>query len=144
MPSTIGILVVEDHLPFRKLICSMLETRTELVVLAEVSDGIEAVHKAKELCPDLILLDVGLPILNGLEAARQIREIAPESKIAFLSQETSVDVVREAIRLGASGYVFKENIGRELLRAIDAVLQGKQFVSTGISVNHGPEMRPAD
>ena len=99
-------------------------------VICEVSDGLEAVHKGRELRPNLILLDIGLPTLNGIEAARRILSLVPESKIIFLSQETSPAIVQEAMRLGAWGYVFKTNAQGDLLRAIDAVLSGKRFVST--------------
>lgn len=109
----------------------MLEKGPELQVICEVSDGLEAVRKAEELKPDLVLLDIGLPALNGIEAARRIRKLAPESKILFLSQESSADMVQEALDLGALGYVFKENAGSELLPAVQAVLRGRQFISSG-------------
>jgi len=101
-----------------------------LQVICEVSDGLEAVHKAEELKPDLILLDIGLPTLNGIEAARQIRKLAPDSKIVFLSQESSAEVVEEALRLGAWGYVLKTRAGSDLLPAVEAILSGKRFVSS--------------
>ena len=122
-------MVVEDFQSFRRFICSELEQRSELRVICEVSDGLEAVEKAEELKPDLILLDIGLPTLNGIEAARRILVFAPESKIIFSSQETSIDVVQEAMRLGAWGYVFKTHAQDDLLLAIDAVLSGERFVS---------------
>ena len=103
--------------------------RPELQVICEVSDGLQAVQKAEELQPDLILLDIGLPTLNGIEAARQILKLAPESKIIFLSQESSDDVVQEALRLGAWGYVVKTRAESELLAAVESVLSGKQFGS---------------
>jgi DNA-binding NarL/FixJ family response regulator len=93
------------------------------------ADGLPVVQKAVELEPDLILLDVGLPILNGIEAARQIRELAPESKIIFLSQESAPDIVQQALSLGACGYVVKAMAGIDLLAAVEAVLSGKKFVS---------------
>ncbi len=99
-------------------------------VVCEVSDGVEAVQKAVELKPDLILLDIGLPTLNGIEAARRIRKAVPESKIIFATQETSPDIVQEAMMLGAWGYVFKTHAARHLLPAIDAALSGKRFVSS--------------
>lgn len=98
-------------------------------IICEVSDGLEAVQKAKELKPDLILLDIGLPTLNGIEAARQIRSLAPESRIIFLSQESSPDVVEAALSLGASGYVVKRKAPGDLLLAVEAVVLGKQFLS---------------
>jgi DNA-binding NarL/FixJ family response regulator len=131
--SLVRLLVVEDHEPFRRFICSTLEKRPELQIVGEVSDGLEAVHKAQELQPDLILLDVGLPSLNGIEAARQMRKLSHKSKILFVSQESSADVVQGAFSLGALGYVVKAHAGSELLAAVDAVCQGKRFVSAGLA-----------
>ncbi len=128
--STIRVMVVEDFQPFRQLVCSKLQENSELQVICEVSDGLDAVQKAEELQPDLILLDIGLPTLNGIKAAHRILGLAPESKIIFLTQETSPDVVQEAMRLGAWGYVFKIYAARDLLLAIDAVVSGKLFVSS--------------
>ena len=126
--STVRVLVVEDFEPFRRFISSTLEKRRDLQIICEVSDGLEAVKKAEELKPDLILMDIGLPGLNGLDAARQIRKLAPESKIIFLSQESSPDIVQEALNLGALGYVVKARAGSELLPAVQSVLLEKQFV----------------
>ena len=131
--SSVRVLVVEDYEPFRRFICSTLGKRPELQVICSVSDGLEAVQKAEELQPDLILLDIGLPKLNGIEAARRIRKLSPESKILFLSQESSADVVQEALNLGALGYVVKAHAGSELLAAVEAVRRGRQFVSRGLS-----------
>lgn len=114
---------------FRNYVRSKLEQRSELLVIREVSDGLEAVENATTLQPDLILLDIGLPSLNGMEVARRLRELAPRSKIIFLSQETSAVVVKEAIALGAWGYVFKSHAERDLLPAIDAALSGSRYVS---------------
>jgi DNA-binding NarL/FixJ family response regulator len=131
--SSFRVLVVEDYEPFRRFVCSTLGKRPELQIVCEVSDGLEAVHKAEELQPDLILLDVGLPSLNGIEAARRIRKLSPESRILFVSQDTSVHAVRGAIAEGARGYVVKTDARRELLKAVDAVLRGEQFFGSGLS-----------
>ena len=101
-------------------------------MIAEASDGSEAVQKAEELKPDLILLDIGLPKLNGIEAARRIRQCSPDTKIIFLSQNSDLDVVGTALGTGALGYVRKIDAGGELLLAVDAVLRGKQFVSSSL------------
>jgi DNA-binding NarL/FixJ family response regulator len=131
--STVGALVVDDYEPFRRFACATLAKVQNLKVIGEASDGLEAVHKAEELKPDLIVLDIGLPILNGIEVARRIRKLCPECKILFMSQESSVDVAQEAFSLGALGYVVKEYAGSELLAAVEAVLQGRLFVSKGLS-----------
>jgi len=98
-----------------------------------VDDGLEAIQKAKELGPDLVLLDIGLPTLNGIEAARQIRRLVPKSKIIFVSQNSSVEVLQEAFSLGARGYVVKTMAAVDLLAALDAVVEGRRFVSVGLS-----------
>ena len=130
---SVRVLVVEDHEPFRRFLCSTLEKRPELQIVCEVSDGRDAVRKAGDLHPDLILLDVGLPTLNGIEAARQIRKLSHKSKILFVSQESSADVVQEAFRIGALGYVAKAHAGSDLLPAVEAVCQGERFVSAGLA-----------
>jgi len=122
-------MVVEDFDLFRQFVCTNLEQRPELRVICEVSDGLEAVQRAAELKPDLILLDIGLPELNGIEAARRIRGLVPESKIIFSTQESSAETIQEAMRLGAWGYVFKIHANVDLLVAIDAVLSDQRFVS---------------
>jgi DNA-binding NarL/FixJ family response regulator len=129
--TAVRTLVVEDFEPFRRCVTSMLKERPELEIIAEVEDGLAAVHMATDLKPELILLDIGLPKLNGIEAARQIRELAPESKIMFLSQESSPEVVQGALALGGRGYVLKAFAQRDLLAAVDTVLQGNVFVSNG-------------
>ena len=127
------MLVIEDYEPFRRVICSTLRKRSGLQIVGETADGSEAVQKAEELQPDLIVLDIGLPSLNGMEAARRIRKLSPESKILFVSQESSADVVQEALALGALGYVVKTHAGSELLAAVDAVCEGRRFVSAGLA-----------
>jgi DNA-binding NarL/FixJ family response regulator len=133
----IRVLVVEDFAPFRCFICSRLEKERTLEVICQVSDGLEAVQKADELKPDLILLDLALPTLNGIEAARQISKLSPESKIIFVSQESSAEVVKEAFRSGARGYVAKTRAGIDLLPAVEAVLEGRRFVSSGLQIASG-------
>lgn len=130
--SPIRVLVVEDFAPFRQFIGSALARRCDLQIVGEAADGEEAVQKAKELQPDLILLDIGLPTLNGIEAAQRIRQVALESKIIFVTQESSADVVQKALNSGAQGYVVKTKAATELLAAAEAVLEGKRFLSSGL------------
>lgn len=85
---TVRVLVVDDYEPFRRFVCSTLRKRPELQIIGEASDGLEAVHKAEDMQPDLIVLDIGLPTLDGIEAARRIRKLSPQSKILFVSQES--------------------------------------------------------
>ena len=131
----IRIIVIEDYEPFRQLICSILEERTEFQVIGQASDGLEAVQKAEELQPDLILLDIGLPKLNGIAAARQIRKVVPKSKIVFLSQESDMEIVKAAFSAGANGYVVKSDTGEEMFEALNAVIQDGRFVSRRVQGN---------
>jgi DNA-binding NarL/FixJ family response regulator len=123
----VNILLVDDYEPWRRFVLSTLKRDPRLQVVCEVDDGLEAVEKAEQLQPDLILLDIGLPGLNGLEAARRIHKLAHKPKMIFLSQECSSDVVQEALALG-EGYVLKSGAAKELLPAVDTVLQGRKFV----------------
>ena len=132
MPTDTTILVVEDFKPFRDYVSSLLEEQAHLRVICEVPDGLEAVDKIRELKPDLILLDIGLPGLNGIEVARQISALVPRPKIVFLTQEASVEVAQEALRVGGIGYVVKSRAAGDLLVAIEAALEGKKFVSAGL------------
>jgi DNA-binding NarL/FixJ family response regulator len=128
-----SVLVVEDFEPFRQFIHTTLQ-ESELQIVAEASDGLEAVQKAEELQPDVILLDIGLPTLNGIEAARQICRLSPRSKILFVSQESSSDVIEQALSSGATGYVVKANAATDLLAGVQAVREGRKFVSNGWAV----------
>jgi len=134
--SLMRVLVVEDFAPFWESIRSILAERPDVQVIGEVADGLEGVQKAELLEPDLVLLDIGLPTLNGFEAARQIRKLAPASKIIFVSQESSCEVVQEALNAGAWGYVVKTKAAIDLLAAVDAVLECRHFVSVGLSIQN--------
>jgi len=131
--SPIRVLVVEDCEPWRRHFSTALQKQPELQVIGEVSDGLEAVQKAEELQPDLILLDIGLPTLNGIEAARRIREVSCTSKILFVSENRSPDIAEAALSTGAGGYVVKSDAAGELLPAVKAVLGGKRFVSASLA-----------
>src|SRR4029077_7394394 len=129
----IQVLLVDDFEPWRRFVSSTLQNYPAFEVLLEVSDGLQAVQKAVELDPDLILLDIGLPGLNGIEAARRIRNVAPHSKIIFLTENSAEDIAEEAFRIGAAGYVVKADAARELLTAMRAVVSGHRFVSARLS-----------
>jgi DNA-binding NarL/FixJ family response regulator len=126
------ILIADDYEGWRQQARSLLQAGPQWQVIAEASDGSETVQKAEELKPDLIVLDIGLPNLNGIEAARRIRELSPDSKIIFLSLYNSPDLVQAALSTGALAYVHKADAQSELLPAVDAVLRGKQFVSSSL------------
>jgi DNA-binding NarL/FixJ family response regulator len=121
----------------------MLQRRREFSVVAEAEDGLEAVHKAEELKPDLILLDIGLPTLDGLEAANRIRQVAPGARIIFLTQNSEKDIVQAAFMTGAQGYVLKTDADNELLIAVEGVLEGDDFVSSGIKSGNSGETEGA-
>lgn len=132
--ASVRILVVDDFEAFRQFVCSALRKNPELQVVGEASDGLEAVHKAGELQPDLVLLDIGLPTLNGIEAARRILTVSPKCRILFVSQESSADLVQEAMSFGALGYLVKVHAGSELLAAVDAVCQGRKFLCSALEL----------
>jgi len=130
--SPIRILVADDFESWRDRVRILFRARPQWQIIAEVSDGSEAVRKAADLKPDLIVLDISLPKLNGIEAAWQIRQFSPNSRIVFLSQNNDLDIVRTGLSTGALGYVCKADSQSDLLPAIEAVLQGRQFVSSSI------------
>jgi len=129
--SEVRVLVAEDSVPFRSFIGEKLRENSGLRIVGEVSDGLEAVRLARHLKPELIILDIGLATLDGINAARQIRELSPKSKIIFLSMESSPAVVQEAFNLGAWGYVAKARAATDLLIAVQMALEGRRFVSGG-------------
>jgi CheY-like chemotaxis protein len=129
------VLIADDKDSFRRAVSSILAELPELALLAEAADGAEAVKKAAELNPDLVLLDVGLPIVNGVEAAARIRTVAPNAKVLFLTQHESSEFVTAAMSAGALGYVLKIDVGSELLQAAMTVVRGERYISSGIRRN---------
>ena len=130
--SVLRILVVDDLNAWRRFIRVKLERYRELQIVGEACDGKEALRKVQELSPDMILLDIGLPRLNGFEVARQVREHFPKTKILFVSENRSREIVEEALRVGSGGYVVKSDAETDLLPAMKAIVQRKQFVSTSL------------
>lgn len=132
--SLIGILIVDDCKAFRRFAASAVQQENGLEVVGEAANGLEGVQKADELRPHLVLLDIGLPRLNGIEACRLIRKCAPESNVVFSSEQTDLDVVNAALATGALGYVRKARAARDLMPAVKAALNGMQFVSRELKV----------
>ncbi len=137
MPTS-RVLLVEDFHTFRRAIRTMLESFPEFQVVGEAADGDEAIQLAAKLLPDVILLDINLPKLNGLQALPHIQNLSPWSKIVLLTQEPSPEVAEEALRLGAHGYVVKVDAGSELLSALEAVIRDELYLSRQLSTQlHG-------
>lgn len=128
----VRILLVDDYEPWRRFLRLALLINTNLEIVEEVGDGVRAVTKAEELKPDLILLDIGLPILNGIDAALRIRQVAPMSKILFVSENCEMTIAEAGLRAGGSGYVAKSDCATELLAAIRTVLQDGKYLSTSL------------
>jgi two-component system nitrate/nitrite response regulator NarL len=131
----VRILIIEDFIPFQKMIQWILEEKPDYQIIGTASDGVEGVRKAEELQPDLILLDIGLPRMNGIEAARNIGKNFFHCKILFVTQESSAEYVRKTLRMGAHGYVLKERVVSDLLPAMRAALKDATFVSSGLSLD---------
>lgn len=126
------VLVVEDHAAFRRIVCELLRESAALQIVGEAADGLDAVRQAEALQPDVVVLDISLPTLNGLEAASRIRAVAPGAKVMFITVELSLEVMEEALQRGAHGYVYKPRAQRDMLPVLDAILGGARFVSGGL------------
>jgi DNA-binding NarL/FixJ family response regulator len=122
-------LIADDHERFRRFLCVMLQEETRCEVIGEAFDGLEAVQKAEDLQPDLILLDLGLPALNGMEVASRVRKLCPAAKILIVSQDSSPEIVAGALHIGAMGYLLKSDAAN-LTLAVDSVLQDRVFISS--------------
>jgi len=130
--SSFRILIADNFEPWRRYVSSTLEKDQGLEIVGVASDGLEAVQKAIELKPDLVLLSVGLPKLNGVEAAKRISEAVPGVKLLFATQIIDPDIMTEALSNGAHGYIWKIDAQRELLHAIRAIRQGEKFIGSGM------------
>lgn len=123
---------MDDSQPWRCAVCLLLKQNLDLALICECSDGLEAVRKSEDLQPDLVLLDIGLPNLNGLEAARQVRKVSPGSRILFLTSYDDPEYLQEALRIGALGFIVKSNAASDLLPAVRAVMNDERFFGSGV------------
>jgi len=130
--SLVQILVVDDSLHWRCFALKYFKTKTEFKIIGVAVDGLEAVQKVDELRPDVILMDVNLPGMDGIKATRQIRKVYPSSKILFVSMVGDFAIVQAAFDVGGSGYVLKQDCGHDLIPAIRAILLGQRFVSRSL------------
>jgi len=126
------VLVVEDHELFRQALCGFLQQRADVLIVGESTDGLDAVHQAEARQPDVILLDIGLPTLNGLQVVSRIRATVPNARVLLVTNESSLDVVEEAFRRGAHGYVYKPRLHQDLFLVFDAILGGGRHVSRSL------------
>lgn len=128
-PKSLTILVVDDNESVRKKICERLTSHAEFEVICEAANGLEGVRNAEERQPDIVLLDISMPIFGGIEAAARIRRVAPKARIVFLSQHKLPKIAEAALASGGHAYVVKSAASADLIPAIQAAMQGKRFVS---------------
>jgi len=127
------VLLAEDHTIVRKGLRSLLDAEVDIEVVGEAEDGREAVEKVHQLQPHVVLMDITMPLLNGLEATRQIKKLSPETKVLVLTVHTNEEYIFRTLQAGASGYVVKQAAPAELISAIHSVCQGDSFLSPAIS-----------
>lgn len=131
MPCT-KILIVDDFPPWQQFVFEMFKSESDSSIIYFAADGLEAVQKAQELQPDVILMDISLPVMNGFEATGKIRVLSPASKILFVTERRSYDYMQGAFDAGASGYILKSDASSDLLRGVEAALQNQRFVSRSL------------
>lgn len=137
------ILIADDHEAVRKGVCAILGSRPDIKICAEAENGKEAVEKANALKPDLIILDITMPVLSGFEAARELRKTMPLVPILILSMHESNQLIEEARKIGVRGYVTKTQVGSTLLQAVDSLLRNESFFP-GRSIAGEPATRPVE
>ena len=130
------ILIADDHEVVRRGVRSILESRDDWEICGEAANGQEAIDKTHQLNPDLIVLDITMPVLNGLDAARNIRKSSPNTVILILSMHISKELIQEAQKIGAKGFVIKGEAGESLIKAVDAVRQNQTFFPSEVAVDN--------
>jgi DNA-binding NarL/FixJ family response regulator len=136
------ILIADDHAVVRAGLRTLLESRSGWQVCAEAADGREAVDKASKLKPNVAILDIGMPLLNGVEAARRIHQASPNTEILILTMHESDDLVQQVVNAGARGYILKDDADRVLIAAVDSVRHHKPYFSTRVSTPPTPDAVP--
>ena len=151
MTSKIHILIADDHTLLRNGICAILEDEQDMLIVGEANDGREAVRLANQLKPNVVLMDIAMPLLNGLEATRQIKREHPEINVLVLTMYDNEEYFRKILEVGASGYIIKRAAATELVSAIRAVYSGEAVLSPAITrllledyLNHDPRNEKDD
>ncbi len=140
----INLLIVDDHGLFRAGLRALLENRPDYRVIGEAADGEEAVRLADELQPDLVLMDISMPGMSGLEATRQLKEVCPKTRILALTVHEDDSMLREMVRAGASGYIIKRAVESDLINAIQVVSQGYMYVYPAMTRALFKDLSPQD
>lgn len=129
----ITVLLVDDHISFSKSLRYMLEATEDIQVVATALNGMDAVVQARTHCPNVVVMDISMPVMDGIEATRQIREICRHTRVMMLSILDNPEYIQRALDVGATGFVLKDAIGRDLLAAIRALATGRRYFSHKIS-----------
>lgn len=131
---TIRILIADDHAVIQDGLRMILEAKSDLSVVGTAANGRDAVAKAAELMPEVVLMDIAMPVLNGIEATRMISKASPSAKVIILSMYHTAEHLFRALQAGARGYLLKESAGAEVVKAVRAVMQGKSYFSRGVEI----------
>lgn len=133
MTSIKNLVLVDDHPMFRKGLRLMIDLEEDLKVIGEANDGLEAIEQVRELKPDIVVMDINMPNLNGIDATRKILEESPKTKVLVLSIHSSQQYVESVLEAGATGYLLKESAPEELIKAIRIICEGKSYFSADIT-----------
>ena len=128
----IRVLLADDHAVLRDGLRSLLESEVDIAVVGDAANGRLAVQQAQQLAPDVVVMDIAMPELNGIDAARQIREVSPSTRVVILSMYSTAEHIRHALQAGAQGYLLKESAGTEVVDAVRAVHAGRRYLSQKI------------